>query len=167
MVEDEGVLHSKLIVGFVIDTVTRILSSARFQTLRKRCDILHKQETNSDIGLILGPSETREADLVVCCRHRVSDDLVLELGRKFVEGEDAINLFMFNGKFPRILYRWRVDKPWIEQLCCLLSSGKGRQQGNCPRHCQRRIDCKPLLCLFLWVSSHRNMPQFGTRYAKP
>ena len=75
------------------------LLSAGSQALEFRCDLLDKQKTNSDARSIARIGKARKYNLLVCCRHCISNDLVLKFNWKVIEGEDVLDLAVFNGKY--------------------------------------------------------------------
>lgn len=99
--KDEGVLLAELKVRFVVNAVAGNRLSAGSQTLKQHCNLLDKQQTDSDIGRIARIGEAWKPELMACCAHGISDDLVLKLNWKIFEGEHVIDLVGFINKYSR------------------------------------------------------------------
>ena len=103
--------------------MTGIDSLAESETTEQYNNLLDEKQTDGDIWPIARIRETRKADLMVCCRHCIPNYLVLEFGREVLEGEEAIDLIVCNGKYPSNERCWERDKRWIEQYCWSPSPG--------------------------------------------
>lgn len=82
----------------MINAVTTNCLSAGYQPLKQCCDLLGKHQTDGDVRFIGRIGEARKGDLMVCCYHGISNDFVLKLDWKSVEGKNAIDLVVINGE---------------------------------------------------------------------